>query len=243
MIQQIEEKAMNAWPAPDVLVSDGWVLRFAGGYTRRANSVLPLYAATRSLDAKIDEAERLYRARRLAPTFKMTRESRPDRLDVALTERGYVEEARTSVQVAGLAPGTDDAVCLETSWERSRPWRDAFHRMGDIAAERGALHDRILASISLSSAFASVEEGGRIVGCALGVVQDEWLGIFDLIVDSAARRCGHGEKLMRGLMAWGQRAGADRAYLQVMLGNSPAHALYDKLGFREAYQYWYRVSP
>jgi N-acetylglutamate synthase len=242
MIRTIEELSMNAWPALESIESDGWVLRFSGGYTRRANSVLPLRPGTRRLADKITEAERLYEAHGLLPTFKMTDESRPDGLDAALAERGYVEEARTSVQVVDLPSRTDGGVRLETSWCKSGPWRDAFHRMGNVAAERRALHDRILASISLPSALASVEEDERVVGCALGVVQGRWLGIFDVIVDGGARRRGHGERLARGLMTWGRSVGAGKAYLQVMLGNAPALALYGKLGFQEAYQYWYRVS-
>ena len=42
MVRHIKELAVNAWPSLQTLL-DGWVLRFANGYTRRANSVNLLY--------------------------------------------------------------------------------------------------------------------------------------------------------------------------------------------------------
>ena len=232
---------MQAWPALETIVDDGWVHRFSGGYTRRSNSVHPLYPSRLDLELKIGAAEHLYHERGLPAIFKLTPASLPEVLDESLAARGYTVEARTAVYVAEELPRIGVPVTIETSWDRTIAWREVFRRIGDVTAERRALHDEILASITLPMAFASVEEGGRTVACALGVVESAWLGIFDVIVDPAARRCGHGEKLMRGLMAWGCEMGAKRAYLQVMFDNAPALSLYKKLEFHEAYPYWYRV--
>jgi GNAT superfamily N-acetyltransferase len=241
-IRELEELAIRAWPALETLEDDGWIHRFAGGYTRRANSVHPLGPSARALEAKIAEAEALYAQRDLPPVFKMTAASAPAGLDAALASRVYAVEAQTNVLIADLASESKSEVALVLSWIDATAWREAFHRMSRVAPERQGLHDRILSAIWSPAAFASISEEGRVVACALGVVDSGWLGVFDVIVDEPARRCGHAERLMRGLMAWGRQMGASRAYLQVMVGNAPAHALYAKLGFREAYSYWYRVK-
>jgi GNAT superfamily N-acetyltransferase len=243
MIRTIEELSMNAWPALRSSVCDGWVMRFSNGYTRRANSVHPLYPSSCGLDAMIAEAERLYQEQGLPAIFKLTAESQPRALEAALVERGYEVEAETSVHIADLGPmGSVAAVDIETSWGSAAEWREAFHGMSRVAPEHQATHERILASIAPLAGFAVVRQDGRIVGCGLGVVQDGWLGVFDVIVDGGARRQGHGERLMRGLMSWGLRMGADKAYLQVMQSNVAAVRLYEGLGFHEAYSYWYRVK-
>ena len=47
---------------------------------------------------------------------------------------------------------------------------------------------------------------------------------------------------MLNLLDWAKRKGAQVAYLQVMLNNPPALHMYERLGFQEVYQYWYRIK-
>ena len=160
---------MNAWPALRSSVRDGWILRFSDGYTRRANSVHPLYPPSRDLAEKIAEAERLYQEQGLPAIFKLTAQSQPPGLEAALVARGYETEAETSVRVADLGPmGSVAAVDIETAWRNAAEWREAFHGMSKVVPEHRVTHERILASISPLAGFVSVRQEGQIVGCGLG---------------------------------------------------------------------------
>src|SRR4051812_34638391 len=112
MIQHLEELSLSAWPALRSVYHDGWICRLANGYTRRSNSVHPLYTGQKSLDAKAAFAESFYRGHHQRAIFKMTDASMPSDLDRYLAARRYNEEARTSVEIADLTPQLtgDDAV-------------------------------------------------------------------------------------------------------------------------------------
>lgn len=56
----IEELSLNHWQPLSTLLYDGWVLRFADGYTKRANSIQPLYHSTCGADEKIKTCEKIY---------------------------------------------------------------------------------------------------------------------------------------------------------------------------------------
>ena len=67
----IEEKTMNAWPALQTIILDGWVIRFANGYTKRANSVNPIYSNDNNIDEKINYCENIYKNNNLSVIFKI----------------------------------------------------------------------------------------------------------------------------------------------------------------------------
>jgi ribosomal protein S18 acetylase RimI-like enzyme len=59
--------------------------------------------------------------------------------------------------------------------------------------------------------------------------------------DPAFRRRGFSRDCVASILAWGARAGARGACLQVVSANAPAIALYEQLGFdQELYRYHYR---
>jgi len=74
------------------------------------------------------------------------------------------------------------------------------------------------------------------------VLEQELVGLFDVVTHPEARRAGHATELVDGLLGWARDNGARRAYLQMVAANDAARALYDRLGFEPLYHYWYRIS-
>lgn len=241
-IAQLEEISLNALPAQQTFLYDGWVIRMSAGYSRRANSVQTYGAPAQGVLEKIAYCEKLYRAHNLPVIFKLTNASQPADLDEILETRGYRHEAHTYVQTCALDsfPASENArVHISEQWDEK--WYDEFCRMnGTSPAQRTAL-EKILKSLVPQTAFASVPDNGKVIACGLGVLQETHLGLFDIVVDGNARRRGWGKQLVVGLMQWGKANGARTAYLQVVGGNTPALNMYANLGFVEQYAYWYRV--
>ncbi|MGE5610614.1 MAG: GNAT family N-acetyltransferase [Bacillota bacterium] len=237
----LEEIALNAWPAPQQILVDGWVLRLAEGFTRRANSVNPIYRGQRDVEEKIAFCERLYRARGLPVIFKMTSAVEPADLDQRLEERGYRIDVRAQVQCMdlGRAPVAEasDAKCWPGICEE---WITQYMAFNDVPAHRREILSTILQGIACPVHSVILMDEGKAVACGMAVLQGEYVGLFDIVTCKERRRRGLGTKLVRALLAWGQGRGARKSYLQVMMSNTPALGLYRKLGFEPAYQYWYR---
>lgn len=242
MIAALEEISLNALPALQTFLYDGWVLRFSNGYTRRANSVQPLYLPKRPLAEKIAYCESLYSRRNMPTIFKMTPGSQPPELDQELEKRGYVYEADTRVQTCalqGLVTTAEPHVEISERWNEE--WFAEFARLNNYTSRSGATLKQMLGVIVPQTAFALLRGNDGVCACGLAVLQETHVGLFDVIVDSQTRRRGYGKQIVTQLMAWGKQRGAHTAYLQVVAQNEPARSLYAGLGFVDQYPYWYRV--
>lgn len=243
MMTLIEELSLLALPAFETEVYDGWVLRFAGGYTKRANSVNPLYPSAIDPAEKIAYCEKAYKDRGLPAVFKLTAQSTPAGLDRELEKRGYDRLDETSVRVLSLRDKWDAPSDIDIANRLTGEWLHGFARCSGIGdTDTVEKLNRILNHIAGETLFASVPSAEGIIACGLGVMGAGYLGCFDIVVDKAHRKMGHGRRIMEGLLAEGARQGAETAYLQVVVGNAPAEKLYESLGFREAYRYWYRMK-
>jgi GNAT superfamily N-acetyltransferase len=243
-VDELESAGFNAWPAFQQLLVAGWLLRFAEGYTKRANSANFLYPSTTPLDQLVPWCEKLYTARNLPPIFRLVDRAETPPVDRFLAGRGYRATDPSVVlqcpmaQLQLPAGGSDTfTLCSLDTW---MPIHAAASRAGAKAQE---LHRRILAQVMLPQVLGVILADGQAVACGMGSVDRGLFGLFDLVTHPAHRRRGYGTQLIAGLIGWARERGATTCYLQVVQDNHPARALYHKLGFREAYRYWYRVLP
>jgi GNAT superfamily N-acetyltransferase len=244
MIRLLEEITINAWPALQTSLYDGWVIRFAGGFSRRSNSIIPLYPS-RNMDIleKIRLCEAMYRERGQRTVFKITAASDPRELDLILSDEGYRPEAETAVQTCSLRNGTGTPGADVLLWdELTEEWIAALCAYNTYEPRHYETVRALTRLIHPPRVFASVRRDGKIIACGLGVIRQGFLACFDVVVEKDHRRQGLGKQIMRSLLDWGRRQSATSAFLQVMTNNPVAMAMYTGLGFREEYRYVYWVK-
>ncbi|MFB9686230.1 GNAT family N-acetyltransferase [Amycolatopsis plumensis] len=258
--EKLEITCSRAWPP---LVEDplgDWRLRWADGFTGRANSALAVGDPGRPLGEALRAVCDFAHDRAITPMVQVVRDSPNEHAIAAagwVPATGHGAGHEVVVLTAPLTPkrnfpyesdasGPPDATfpMKVTSPERSfhvkvtdEPppgWWELVMRPGeDSAAAR-----QVLTSGKVGYGVATAE--GGVAGVVRGALVDGWLHVGRLEVAPAFRRRGLASALMGAVQAWGVEHGADHAVLQVAEGNSGALALYAGLGYapHHRYRYW-----
>lgn len=240
-VRRLEELAFAGWPALESRDIAGWRLRFAAGYTKRANSINTLGTDAATDPAIIEGLERAYRERGQPSIWRLSPLA-PAAIGDILARRGYRTIERSLLQVCPLEAGFAPAPEVRILPQPTAAWIEAFCTHSPVRPEHRAPMRRMLSAIP-TPGFAFVEEDGRPMAMAIGAVQGDHMGLFDVLVMPHARRRGLARKVTESLYAWAWSHGARFAYLQVVATNAAAMPLYAAQGFRTAYSYEYRVPP
>ncbi|CAL9296754.1 hypothetical protein SUDANB180_04936 [Streptomyces sp. enrichment culture] len=234
----------RAWPPVESEPLGAWELRAAAGFTRRANSVLPLGDPGLGLDAALDAVRRWYGARGLPARVQTATgaEGTQELLCAELERRGWVREVTAELWTGALAPVADRAggegVVLSRTADEA--WLARYRRKGMTGAALRVLHG------GPSVWFAAVPgAGGGEPPAAIGrcVVDGRWAGFAAVEVDPARRREGLATEVMAALARRALDEGASAAWLQVETDNEGARALYRALGFQPHHAYHHYRAP
>ncbi|WP_328927482.1 GNAT family N-acetyltransferase [Streptomyces sp. NBC_00190] len=217
-----------------------WTLRAAAGFTRRANSVLPLGDPGIPLDDALARVTSWYAERGL-PAYVQAATGAVGTQELLIAElerRGWAAEVSAEVRIGALAPvGDVDAPAAGDVRLTRVPDEEWLGRYGKVADPDVA---REVLARGPSVWFAALP-GGRAVGRC--VVDGRWAGFAAVTVDPAHRREGLATAVMAALARRALEEGASAAWLQVETDNPGAQALYDGLGFAPHHTYHhYRAS-
>jgi len=239
-ILALEQRLVNAWPSFEVELMEGWLLRFAEGYSKRANAVTPILPGARLSADLIEAIGASYAARGLPVCFRLT--GIEDAGAGPLLEACGFTEYDPSLGL--LAPLHVELILdpsITLTPEPGGRWaRSAAAAYGGDKANQDILQ-RILGRIRQPAVFATLSLDGEDAAWGFAVLERGLVGIYDIVVTPELRGLGLGRRLVAGLMSWARGAGAHGAYLQVREANEMALALYRSLGFETAYRYTHRV--
>ncbi|MDK2807659.1 MAG: N-acetylglutamate synthase [Clostridiales bacterium] len=245
MIKKIEELSMNAFPALSTVLVNGWILRFSNGYSKRANSVNPVYNCSIDISENIKICEEMYKSRQLDTVFKLTESEASFKIDEILNQHGYSYEARTNVMLRNIQAyqiTEEEKEGIVIYNELQDDWFEAFTSMNGVSEKNAVTLKRMLQKLTAEACYACIVNNGQIEAVGLGVAERGYIGMYDICVHENQRRKGLGTRIMKNLIHRGLEMGCTYSYLQVVDANEGAKILYDRLGYEQQYSYWYRVK-
>ncbi len=257
-IKAIEDLSLNAWPSHQMQLYDSWILRFSYFYTHRTNCVEQFGSSVLPLEQKVPYCEGIYRRWKSPCIFKITPLSDPE-LDPLLEARGYekqnvthvlhrvlAEEADRPADPADSPPAPFTTLRIGSMTVRDRipdEWIDAlFAIKGNAMVKHLKIVPSMYAAIPKDVRCVYIRDEEKIVATGLGILDREYIGVYAINVEPGHRRQGLARRICEQILEEGKKAGARKAYLQVVADNAPALRLYEELGFKEAYTYWFRLK-
>lgn len=260
---ELDRAAARAWPPVVSERLGGWELRAAGGFTRRANSVLPLGDPGMPVRDALRRVTAWYAERGLPAYIQVSTgaEGTQELLAAELAEHGWTREVSAEIRIAALAALADldvDVSRVALSRDIDDAWLARYQR--SASGEPAPEVVRVLRG-GPSVWFATIpdtEDAGDTEGtegteergpagapAAIGrcVVDGRWAGFTAVETDPLLRRRGLATAVMTALARKALQEGASAAYLQVETDNDGARALYEGMGFTTHHSYHHWRAP
>jgi len=236
----IEIASFKAWPSFKQNDDNGWIARYADGYTKRANSVTILRPNSDSLESQILHYEDLYNSQGLPCIFRLLSFNDNLAIESLLNSRGYKNADHSLVLSQKLEnkefPSLDfDSMTIEE-------WMGHYCELNGKDIKHHSTHKKMINNIEGKYLLSVLKKDRKVVSCGLGVILDGLFGLFDIVTHPKSRERGYGFKLITGMIQWAVHNQAHTAYVQVVADNTPAVQLYRKLGYELSHEYHYKIQ-
>jgi N-acetylglutamate synthase len=243
-VEEVERLAALGWRAPDMQTLGDWLLRYAGGFTGRANSALSLGDPGAPLDQALEQVDDWYAERGLRGRLQVPDRGTPNGLAAALDRHAWTTSPTVLVMTAELghvlrAVPARPEIEVRLDGEPDEAWLAGYRQDG---GELPAAARTLLANHP-AAVFASVRDGARVIAIARAAVDDRWAGLFAVEVAPQHRGPGLASLVSAAALRWAGQRGARRTYLQVSAANTSATALYERLNYATHHTYTYRAAP
>lgn len=249
-LEHIEALSLNHWPALQTEDIDGWKLRTANGYTKRANCVSTLIGSKENISEKIARCEQYYSAINQPTIFKLTPFSEPS-LDEKLDQLNYIKQDSSFVMtlplqnfqsIADSSLQQTEEIQFTLLHHISIKWIEQYCQLSGVSEKFIPTIIDMMAAIQGEIICGSYSLNNEVVAVGLAVVDKQYISLYNIITAEQHRSKGIAGALITKLLNVGSQKGAHTSYLQVLSDNSPARHLYKKLGYIDQYPYWYRVK-
>ena len=227
-LRRIERLHVRAWPAFETADIHGWLWRYSGGASQRANSVSTVDFSGADPAPALDEVEARYRARNAIVRLHTYDLSAPAGIVDLLQRRGY-RGGETTLTMAKAIGASDPPADVEVAATPNAEWKEVY--LGAISESRRSVNARILGTVPQPCGFFSCRRGGQVISTGLCVADGDFAVVECMATRADARRQGGAEAVLRCLEAWAAERGVKTLALQAVAVNTAAIPLYTRFGF------------
>jgi len=184
-LSPLERIALRACPAAEERWLGRWLLRFGGGYTKRANSVYVMgIEPDIDLNLRIEAAAATMREQDLPLIVRESSLAIDPQISEALRQRGFHPIDETIVMTAAIPDSSGpepEQVDLDT-------WLDLYHRFEGGTRGSTAQYRALLTRIEVPTCYGVLRSLGEPVTIGQAVADGDWVGLYAIATDPARRR-------------------------------------------------------
>lgn len=165
-----EKASLKSWPALKQEMTNGWISRYAEGYTKRANSVTVLKPNKGLLEPQVTQCEWSYNRAGLPYIFRLLSFNDNSEIEAILDARGYSDG--------------DHSLVLSQRMERNKfppveldpvpvdKWIKHYCELSGTDRETHSTHVRMINNIDAAYTLSILQNNGHIMSCGLGAISD-----------------------------------------------------------------------